>query len=67
MAAGSNARSPAASSGGKLNAPTSGKTKCPHSHSGDFFACGALTTPSYASCFTVAAAGYYVGETLAGK
>lgn len=30
------------------------------------YACGALTTLSYASCSTVAATGYYVGETLAG-
>jgi succinate dehydrogenase/fumarate reductase flavoprotein subunit len=31
------------------------------------YACGALTTLSYASCSTVAATGYYVGETLAAK
>ena len=31
------------------------------------YACGALTTLSYASCSTVAATGYNVGETLAGK
>lgn len=29
------------------------------------YACGALTTLSYASCSTVAATGYYVGQTLA--
>ena len=31
------------------------------------YACGAVTRLSYASCSTVAATGYYVGETLAAK
>ena len=31
------------------------------------YACGAVTTLSYASCSTVAATGYFVGETLATK
>ena len=31
------------------------------------YACGALTTLSYANCSTVAGTGYYVGKTLAGK
>ncbi len=31
------------------------------------YTCGALTTLSYASCSTVAATDYYVGETLAAK
>ena len=34
---------------------------------GGLYACGAVTRLSYASCSTVAATGYYVGETLAAK